>query len=82
MIICKVRCPEYWGPYTGRHDKLVLSGDPQNDVLKGHLTRWDDASDIANVTTDMVGVRATTARKQTKKMTAAKMTTVATMAPT
>ena len=46
---------EYWGPYTGQHDKLVLSGDPQNDVLKGHLTRWDDASDVANVTTDIGG---------------------------
>ena len=30
---------EYWGPYTGQHDKLVLSSDPQHDLLKGFLTR-------------------------------------------
>ena len=46
---------EYWGPYTGQHDKLVLSGDPQHDVLRGFLTRWDDASDIVNVTTVIGG---------------------------
>ena len=46
---------EYWGPYTGHHDKLVLSGDPQHDVLRGFLSRWDDASDIANMTTVIGG---------------------------
>ena len=38
-----------------QHDKLVLSGDPQHCVLRGFLTRWDDASDIANVTTVIGG---------------------------
>ena len=46
---------EYWGPYTGQHDKIVLSGDPQHDVRRRFLTRCDDASDIANVTTVIGG---------------------------
>ena len=52
---------EYWGPYTGQHDKIVLSGDPQHDVRRRFLTRCDDASDIANVTTVIGGSKSSDA---------------------